>query len=88
MLKHAIALGYFFLAVLCVAVSPVAYGEFRRPLLVGAVLAVAAGSVYLASSISPGFTAAVEVRLRQLWTVARKSPQRGGEGRGKEKSPE
>jgi hypothetical protein len=47
MQRHAIALGYFFLAVFCIYVSAVAFGGVRLPMLAAAVAALAAGLGYL-----------------------------------------
>ncbi len=49
MQKHALALGYFFLAVFCVFTSAQSFRELHRPLLLAALVATLAGVGYLLS---------------------------------------
>jgi hypothetical protein len=52
MQKHALALGYFFLAVFCMLTSAQSFVEFRIPLLIAALLAVIAGVGYISAPLS------------------------------------
>jgi hypothetical protein len=59
--QHAIALGYFYLAVICVFTSAHSFVEFRVPLLFAAILALVAGVGYVASPL------AARLRRAQGW---------------------
>jgi hypothetical protein len=50
--KHALALGYFFLAVFCILTSAHSFIELRLPLLLAAVLAIVVGTGYIARPLS------------------------------------
>jgi dipeptide/tripeptide permease len=50
--KHALALGYFFLAVFCILTSAHSFIELRLPLLFAAVLAIIVGTGYIARPLS------------------------------------
>ena len=52
MYKHALALGYFFLAVFCAYVSAQTFAGLSTPLLMGAFAAAAIGAGYLYSAFS------------------------------------
>ena len=63
MQKHALALGYFFLAVFCVFVSPNSYSFLRFPLLLAAFTAALAGCGILLSAC------AVQLHAGKTWLV-------------------
>ena len=61
MQKHALALGYFFLAVFCVFTSAHSFLGLHRPLLLLALVATLAGVGYLLSAC------AVTLQARKTW---------------------
>lgn len=75
MQKHAMALGYFALAVFCVFTGSQGLLAFRTPLLVGAALALGAGCVFLASACYGPLCAAIEW-LTGMSRLAQKPPAR------------
>jgi hypothetical protein len=65
MAHHALALGYFFLAVFCTFVSAHSFRELRIPLLVAAALALAAGVAYIPGPLTAAYRA-LSARLREF----------------------
>ena len=72
---HALALGYFFLAVFCVFTIGYSPMFLRIPLLIAAFLALAAGASYLAGPWRPRVSAA-RAWLARMISEARKPPER------------
>ena len=75
--KHAIALGYFALAVFCVFTGSQGRLAFRTPLLLGAALALGAGCLFLASACYGPLCAAIEW-LTGMSRLAQEPPARQG----------
>ena len=75
MQKHAMALGYFALAVFCVFTGSQGLLAFRTPLLVGAALALGAGCVFLALACYGPVCTAIEW-LTGMSRLAQKPPAR------------
>jgi hypothetical protein len=75
MQRHAIALGYFFLAVLCVLTSAHSFLELRVPLLIAGLLALIAGVAFVAG---PHVARLRPVRtwLLQMIRLAQEPPRR------------
>jgi hypothetical protein len=77
--KHAMALGYFFLAVFCIFVSSVSVA-FRDPLQLAALIAVVAGLGFQFSAVAeflraaPKRLAQAPKRLAQLIRAAQEPP--------------
>ena len=88
MATHALALGYFFLSVICVSVSLYAAPWLQRVLLTAAVLAGSGGVAYLVAALKAHLgplrdQAATE--LSELFAVARQDPQRQSASRPDER---
>jgi hypothetical protein len=77
MQKHAMALGYFALAVFCVSTGSQGLLAFRGPLLVGAGMALGAGCLFLASACYGPLCAAIEW-LTGMSRLAQEPPARQG----------
>ncbi|AMV20322.1 hypothetical protein [Planctomyces sp. SH-PL14] len=75
MQKHAMALGYFALAVFCVSTGSQGLLAFRTPLLLGAALSLGAGCVFLASACYGPLCAAIEW-LTGMSRLAQEPPAR------------
>jgi Tfp pilus assembly protein PilE len=73
MQQHMMALGYFFLAVLCVLTSAHTFVELRIPLLLAALLALVAGAAYVAGPLAARLRA-VRTWLLQLIRIAQEPP--------------
>ena len=73
MQQHAIALGYFFLAVLCVLTAAHSFVEFRIPLIFAALLALVTGVGYVASPLVAWLRRARD-RIAQVVRMAEKPP--------------
>lgn len=77
MQKHAMALGYFALAVFCVFTGSQGLLVFRSPLLVGAGMALGAGCLFLVSACYGPLCAAIEW-LTGMSRLAQEPPVRQG----------
>ena len=75
MQKHAMALGYFFLAVFCIFTGSQVFG-FRIPLLLAALAAALTGVGFLLSACAVQFQAAKNwlVQMWRLIPLARQLP--------------
>ena len=74
MQKHAIALGYFFLAVFCILTSAQGFYELRVLLLLAALAAALAGFVVLFSPFAARLRA-FKNWLVQMFNLARTPPE-------------
>ena len=75
MQKHAMALGYFFLAVFCVFTSDHSFIGLRLPLLLAALAATLAGVGYWLSAFAVTLQAGMTWFVR-MFHLARQSPVR------------
>jgi hypothetical protein len=73
MQKHAIALGYFFLAVFCIFTSAQSFYELRIPLLLAALAAALAGFGILFSPFAARLQAC-KTWLVHMFNLARQPP--------------
>ena len=74
--KHALALGYFFLAVFCVFTSAHSFVQLRFLLLLAAILAVVVGVGYVASPLAARVRQ-VQASMVELIRIARQPPTHG-----------
>lgn len=80
MQKHAMALGYFFLAAICIFVSSHCFVAFRIPLLVAALAATIAGFGFVFVACSAQLRA-IKKWLTALLQIARQPPTRQAKAR-------